>query len=126
MKKNIIITIITAIFIILSLNAFSQKQKFITINDHYAEYTLFQSKSEWSKKNIPVIMISQLEVGKYYDNYWHSSVKFINTPEIIEYLKEVNSLYIERDSINSLENNKKSYNYELKEINCLKGIKQNL
>lgn len=121
MKKYLLVLLIA-----LSLNAFGQKREIITFNDDYAEYSLTKTSSEWSKKNVPSVRIVQLETNKFYDNYWQSYVILIRTPEIIEYLKEVKQQYIERDSINTIENNKTSYTYDLSELNCLKGHKAEL
>ena len=115
MKKYLLILLIA-----LSFNVFGQEKEFMTFSDNYADYFLTQTTSEWSKKNVPTIMISQTENDNCYDNYWHSTVTLINSTEIIEYLKETRNLYIERDSI---ESSKKSYSYDLNEINCLKGHK---
>ena len=121
MKKYLLVLLIA-----LSFNAFGQKRELITFSDNYAEYSLTKTSSEWSKKNVPSVMIVQLETNNFYDNYWESSVTLIKTPEIIEYLKETRKLYIEMDSINKTENNLNSYSYDLNELNCLKGHKAEL
>ena len=118
MKKYLLVLLIA-----LSFNAFGQEIEFIRFSDNYSDYFLTQTTSEWSKKNVPTISISQIENDNCYDNYWQSTVTLINTPEIIEYLKETRNLYIERDTI---EISKKSYSYDLNELNCLKGHKAEL